>query len=201
MSVYIEAYIPVVLEQGLKTQKAVSFESTLAVTGAATFASTVAITGALTLSASVVGARHPVTASGGTTRTLTAANSGSVNLFDSAAGITYTLPAPVVGLYYDFYTSVLQTSSAHVVVTDAGTTFLSGSIAMFSGEDVTPSSTLGPKMYAANGSTHIKYTSNGTTTGGGIGTAMRFTCIAATIWFVTGIVKSPSGSLATPFST
>lgn len=139
--------------------------------------------------------------SGGTTRTLVAGGSGSINLFDSAAGITYTLPAPVVGLVFDFLWTVLQTSSAHVVVTDAGTTFLNGAVAMFSGEDVTPSNLLGPKMFAGNGTTHIKTTTNGTTSGGGIGGWMRFRCTTATIWTVTGIIKSPSGTIVTPFST
>lgn len=139
-------------------------------------------------------------ASGGTTRVLTAAGSGSENLFDSAAGITYTLPAPVVGLEFRFLWTTLQTSSAHVVVTNAGTVFLAGCIQMFSGEAVTPSSTLGPFQFAGNGSTHLRTTTNGTTTGGGIGSFLRFKCVSATIWIVTGIIKSPSGNLATPFS-
>ena len=171
------------------------------VTGNLSVSGTSTLTGAITTSAAIVGNRSTATASGGTTRTLTAANSGSLNLFDSAAGITYTLPAPVVGLYYDFLWVTLQTSSAHVVVTDAGTTLLQGSITMFSGEDVTPSSTLGPKQFAGNGSSHIKTTTNGTTTGGGIGGWMRFVCTSATKWTVTGCINSPSGSLATPFST
>ena len=66
---------------------------TLAVTGA------VALTAGLTIGGTLVGGRQAVTASGGTTRILTAANSGSLNLFDSAAGITYTLPAPSVGFW------------------------------------------------------------------------------------------------------
>lgn len=171
------------------------------VTGNLSVSGTSTLTGAITTSAAIVGNRKTATASGGTTRTLTAANSGSLNLFDSAAGITYTLPAPVVGLYYDFIWTTLQTSSAHVVVTDAGTTFLQGSITMFSGENVTPSATLGPKQFAGNGSSHIKTTTNGTTTGGGIGGWMRFVCTSATLWTVTGVINSPSGSIATPFST
>lgn len=138
--------------------------------------------------------------SGGAARVLTAADSGSTNLFDSAAGITYTLPAPVVGLNYGFLWTVLQTSSAHVVVTHAGTVFLSGAVSMFSGEAVAPSATLGPFMFAGNGASHLRTTTNGTTTGGGIGGWMHFRCTSATIWTVTGVLKSPSGNLATPFS-
>lgn len=140
-------------------------------------------------------------ASGGTARTLTASGSGTTNLFDSAAGITYTLPAPVAGMTFRFIWTVLQTSSAHVVVTDAATTFLLGAIQMFSGVDVTPSATLGPKNFAGNGSTHIKLTTNGTTTGGAIGGDIMFRALSATQWFVSGSVLSPSGSIATPFST
>jgi hypothetical protein len=140
-------------------------------------------------------------ASGGTTRTLAAADSGSINLFDSAAGITYTLPAtPVAGQNFEFIWTVTQTSSNHVVTAGAGI-FLLGAVGMFSGEDVTPSATLGPKMFAGNGTTHIKVTMNGTTTGGGAGSWLRFRALSATQWFVYGIVKSPSGSIATIFST
>jgi hypothetical protein len=66
---------------------------------------------------------------------------------------------------------------------------------------VTPSATLGPKQFAGDGSSHIKVTMNGTTLGGGIGTWLRFRCISATLWNVTGVVNSPSGTIATPFST
>lgn len=185
----IENYLPVVrLNQGLYTNLPIQTASTITTTG-------IINTGTTT------GGKNSVAASGGTTRTLTTANSGSVNLFDSAAGITYTLPVPVVGLNYRFIWTATQTSSAHVVVTDSASTFLLGGVSMFSATDVTPSSTLGPKFYAANGTTHVKYTSNGTTTGTAIGSWLQVVCVTATQWYVYGTVDSPSGSLATPFST
>ena len=143
-----------------------------------------------------------VTASGGTTRVLTSATSGSINLFDSAsAGILYTLPAPVVGLQYTFVSTVLQTGGAIKIITDAGTTLLTGAIQMYSGEKVTPSSTLGPFQFnSPAASSFISFNMNGTTTGGGIGTTVNFLCVSATAWLVTGAVVSPSGSLATPFA-
>lgn len=202
MTLYVEQYDAYASQVATwATRKNMSVGGDLAVGGTLSVTGSVALTEGITIGGTLVGDRKSVAASGGTTRILTAANSGSLNLFDSAAGITYTLPAPAVGLQYNFVTSTLQTSSAHVVVTDAGSTLLIGSVVMLSGEDVTPSATLGPKMFAANGSTHIKYTSNGTTTGGGIGTWLQFTCISATRWHVIGVVKSPSGSIATPFST
>lgn len=185
----IENYVDVVRNnQGLYTALPIQTTSTLTTTG-------IINTGTTT------GGKNAVTASGGTTRTLTTANSGSINLFDSSAGITYTLPAPAVGLNYRFIWTVTQASSAHVVVTDAGTTFLLGGVEMFSATDVTPSATLGPKFFAANGTTHVKFTSNATTTGTAIGSYLQFVCVTATQWYVYGVVDSPSGSIATPFST
>lgn len=208
MTVYLENYDPNVQQNGLNTQKAVAFGSTLAVTGAVTLATTLAVTGVATFTAAPVftaaptgQAKQSVLASSGNT-TITAATSGSMRLFDSASSTTYTLPAPVVGLYYDFLWTALETGGqAHVIVTDAGTTFVGGYITMFSDVNVTPSATLGPKAFAGDGSSHIKVSMNGTTTGGGIGTLLRFTCISATVWNVSGYVRSPSGTIATPFST
>lgn len=141
-----------------------------------------------------------VLASSGNT-TITAATSGSTRLFDSAAGITYTLPAPVVGLRYTFVWTVSQSSSNHIIVTDAGTTFIVGGNATFSATDVTPSATLGPKFFAANGSSHIKFTSNATTLGSALGSWLEFVCVSSTLWFANGVIDSPSGTIATPWST
>lgn len=145
--------------------------------------------------------KAPLIASSSAAVTLKKGQSGSTFLFDRATGTAYTLPAPAVGLVYNFYVSVLQTSGANVVVTNAASVFLTGSVITFSGEDVTPSATLGPKMFAGNGTTHIKTTTNGTTLGGGVGSWMQYHCISATVWYVTGVIKSPSGTIATPFST
>ena len=196
MAVNIEDYIPVVKYQGLNTAKAANIDGVTVDTSGNT-----AIPGNLAVTGTITGPRSVnVLASSGNT-TITAATSGSTRLFDSAAGITYTLPAPVVGLTYNFVWTVSQTSSNHIVITDAGTTFLLGGVSMFSATDVTPSATLGPKFFAANGSTHVKFTSNATTTGTAIGSWLRLTCVTATQWYVEGCIDSPSGSIATPFST
>ena len=47
----------------------------------------------------------------GASRTLLASESGATVLYDRAAGIIYTLPAPVVGLEFDFVTTVSVTGS------------------------------------------------------------------------------------------
>ena len=148
-----------------------------------------------------VGGDVQFTPSGAATVTILANQSGMTFAWDLATGVTYTLPTPQVGLHFWFITTVLQTSGADAVKAAGAGVFVNGSIVMFSGENVTPSATLGPKQFAGNGTTHIQLTQNGTTTGGGVGTWVHAVCVSSTIWNITGVVNSPSGSLATPFTT
>lgn len=128
------------------------------------------------------------------TRTLLAKESGALCLFDNAAGVVYTLPAPVIGMQFEFMTTVTITSNAAKVITNAAGVFILGDVQMMIAGAAT---TLAA---AANGTTHIAISSNGSTTGGVIGDRYRLTCISATQWVIDGFV-SGSGSLATPFST
>jgi len=160
---------------------------TLGVTGVATF------TGAPVFTAAPTGQfKVPVISGSGATVTLTAAQSGATALFDRAAGIVYTLPAPVVGLYFDFIITTTITSNSAKVITDAGTTLLQGTL--IGGVTTTPT------PFYGNASTHIAVTQNGTTTGGIFGTKLRFTCVTATLWDVQGVFQA-SGTIATPFAT
>lgn len=136
---------------------------------------------------------------GGVATTLTASQSGAVCFWDAAAGFTYTLPAPVVGLRFTFLVSVTATSSNHKLITDAGTTFLKGSV-LQAVEDTTPGANPGPKDFLFNGSTHVACTMNGTTTGGLFGTRIEVIAISSTVWAITGYVKA-SGTIATPAAT
>lgn len=129
----------------------------------------------------------------GATATLTAAQSGSTVLFDRAAGIVFTLPAPAVGLCFLFVVTVSVTSNAHEVDTDAGTTFITGGVAAI------PNSATSANSFIANGTSHIKISSNGTTTGGLKGSSFTMTCISSTVWAINGMVMG-SGTLATPFA-
>jgi hypothetical protein len=94
MSVLLEDHLPVVKYQGLNTNKAASFGSTLAVTGATAF--TVAPTGpTLRPTAS--------SAAAGATVVLTAADSGKVLINASTSGTpSWTLPAVSNGLNFTF---------------------------------------------------------------------------------------------------
>lgn len=167
---------------GFYTQKPIATESTLSVTGATS------LLGAVTQKANVI-------SGSGATVTLTAAQSGSVALFDRAAGIVYTLPSPAVGLYYDFQVLTTITSNAAKVITSAGTVLLTGSLI-----NIDTDTSNAVAAWTGDGSTHVSVSMNGTTTGGVAGTFMRFTCISATRWMVSGVIEG-SGAVATPFAT
>lgn len=139
-----------------------------------------------------------VTGSGATV-TLTSAQSGSTVVFDRAAGIVFTLPAPEVGLIYKFFVSTTITSNAAKIITSAATVYLLGNV-LSNTVAATPSANDGPKTFAGNGSTHVAISMSGTTTGGIIGTWIECECISSTIWAVRGVVCA-SGVIATPFAT
>lgn len=102
---YLEQYIPIVMQAGLRTQKAATLESTLDVTGASAF------TGIATFSAVPVfsaGTTRPVSLSAlvGATVVLTAANSGGVFINRSTSGSpSWTLPTAAAGLFFTFLVS------------------------------------------------------------------------------------------------
>src|SRR3990167_10637757 len=63
------------------------------------------------------GLHRQVIQSVGATRTLLPEESGSLCLFDRAAGVVYTLPTPVEGMYFDFMATVSVTSNAYKTIT------------------------------------------------------------------------------------
>lgn len=142
----------------------------------------------------VYGLGRQVISGVGATRTLTAAESGALCLFDRAAGVVYTLPAPVAGMYFEFATTTTITSNAAKVITGASGQYLLGTVDLLINGAATTLAAVG------NGSTHVAISSNGTTTGGVIGDFYRVTAVSSTQWVVNGQL-SGSGSLATPFAT
>jgi len=131
----------------------------------------------------------------GATRTLSVDESGSTVLFDRAAGIVYTLPLAKAGTYFDFVITTTITSNAAKVITGAGTELLIGG---YMNVDTDTSNAVA--AFTGNGSTHVAVSMNGTTTGGILGTKLRFTCLSSTRWMVEGIVQG-SGVVATSFAT
>lgn len=164
---------------------------TLAVTGTSAF------TGAVSFTVAPTGPKSP-TVVNVTAATLapTAANSGTTYTFDKVDGVTVTLPAPVVGLVYDFVVKTTVTSNSYKVITDAGTTFLAGSI-------LGSVNNTANKSWVGDGSTHLAVTqaaASTNATGGIVGSWVRFTCITTTLWNVIGLTVA-GGTPTTPFAT
>jgi hypothetical protein len=136
----------------------------------------------------------PFQSGNGATVTLTAGQSGQTLLFDRAAGIVYTLPPPFPGMTFDFVYTTTITSNAGTVVTAAGTQFIVGVIHTAISGGATGSD------WACNGTSHIKVTSNGTTSGGILGGRLHFTAVSTTLWQVDGLLIG-SGTEVTPCST
>lgn len=142
-----------------------------------------------------VNTKTPIISGLGATRTLSVDETGSTVLLDRAAGIVLTLPLAVPGLVYDFIVTTSVTSNSYKVITGAATEFLIGG---YTNVDTDTSNAVA--VFTGNGSTHIAVTSNGTTTGGLVGTHLRFTCLSTTRWEVEGIMLG-AGIVATAFAT
>lgn len=142
----------------------------------------------------VVQSGQNVISGSGATRTLNANESGSLCLFDRAAGIVYTLPTAKVGTYFDFVITTTVTSNAAKIITGAETELLIGG---YTNVDTDTSNAVA--VFTGNGSTHVAVSMNGTTTGGILGTKLRFTCLSSTRWMVEGIVQG-AGIVATAFA-
>jgi hypothetical protein len=130
----------------------------------------------------------------GATRTLTA-ESGALVLLDKADGIVVTLPAPAVGLQFEFLATVSRTSGSYKVITDAASTFLVGAVLI--GDTTIATS---GDVFTANGTDVVAITQDGDTKGGLLGTRFSLTCISATQWAIHGVLHG-AGTLADPFTT
>jgi hypothetical protein len=135
---------------------------------------------------------RPVISGEGATRTLLATESGSLVLFDRGAGIVYTLPAPVVGVEFEFLTTVIGTL-AYSIVTDAATTFIGGGLA-YIGAGAAESD-----IFAATIASDVRIDLDAATTGEEVGSRFTLTCLSATTWGVGGYVAG-TGTGTTPFA-
>lgn len=139
------------------------------------------------------GQHRQVIADAVATRTLLPKEAGALCMIDSAAGVIYTLPAPVIGMEFNFAVSVTRTSNAHKIITSAATEFLNGGV--FLGNSAAATG----EFFAADGTTIRALSSNGTTTGGIIGDFYTVTAISTTVWFIRGVLNQ-TGTAATPFA-
>ncbi len=142
----------------------------------------------------VVGNRPTIRASVSGAYALLNADSGALVYWDQAAGVTYTLPAPKLGMWFEFIVTVTITSAAAKVITDAATSFLLG------GFRQSTDTTFTEATHLANGTTIRAWSGNGTTTGGVVGDTLIVSAASATVWMVMGR-GSATGAEATPFAT
>jgi hypothetical protein len=140
--------------------------------------------------------RRPVVEDGASV-VLSAADSGALCIFDKIDGALFTLPTPAIGLWYEFIVIASVTSNSMKVITDAGTTFIIGSVDM-----VDTDTTFTHTNQDANGSSHVSVTmaaASTNSTGGIKGTRFTLTCRTATTWAIHGQINH-AGSVATPFA-
>lgn len=164
------------------------------------------ITGDLTVSgATSVEAfnfKRQVTDTGGAFATpivLTAAQSGRVILVDDAAGLDFTLPAIAaaqIGTTFEFLVTVSITSNSFRVTAATGD-LLNGAVLLI--DDTAVYTAPQGVVVKPDFVNDLIMTMNGTTTGGKVGTKIKFTALTITQWFVEGLACG-SGVLATPFS-
>ena len=140
------------------------------------------------------GMHREIIQSVGATRTLLAEESNALCLFDRAAGVVFTLPAPVEGMQFEFLATVAVTSNAYKVITNSASVFLLGAVM---GGSLTVADS--GDVFQANGTTHRAISMAGSTTGGLVGTRFKVTCISATQWLIEGGYVG-SGTLADPFA-
>ncbi len=133
-------------------------------------------------------------------RTLQRSESGNTILFDRAAGIAITLPKAQEGLKFRFVTTVALTSNAYSIVCEGSFAFMvgkvNGTVEGTSAGEWYPAN----RSHFANGSTHVGISSNGTTTGGLVGSIIELECLSPSLWLITGTLAC-SGVPATPFTT
>lgn len=123
---------------------------------------------------------------------LTPQQSGATILLDIATGGTITLPAPQVGLWYDFFATVSVTSNNYKVASGVPTALMLGSIWE------TVAAGTGTQFFP-NASSNTAITMAGTTKGGLQGTCFQVACLSATVWSIDG-TNVASGTIVNPFT-
>lgn len=170
--------------------------STSSTTGAFTTAGGVGIAQDLFVGGTING-KQTIDVAGGVFATpiqLTTAQSGKKIVVADAAGLAYLLPAIAtadIGTWFEFFVTVSVTSNSFKVTSATGD-LMAGSIYL---SDDTAAYTAPQGIVQKPAGTFLIMTMNGTTSGGKIGTRVRFTATSATQWFVEGVANG-SGNLS-----
>ena len=132
------------------------------------------------------------------TRLIQPSESGDLFLFDSADGIAYTLPTAVVGLKYSFLTTVSVTAAdTYSLLTSTATAgdFFAGAVLLCVEGSAAQNDT-----YFCDGAADLGVVSNGSTTGGLIGSWYEVECLTTAVWSIKAVIAG-SGTLTTPLTT
>ena len=128
------------------------------------------------------------------TKTLTAADSGTVFGFNLAAGITVTLPTPAAGIQYQFLVETTFTGTAKIktVLTDGTEGFL-GTAVLYDAGVASDNQSFNPA--ASNDVIDLGKVEQGWLTGGWI----KLTGVNTTTWWVEAFLMGDA-TLETPFT-
>lgn len=123
--------------------------------------------------------------------------SGALIVNNALTGAVYTLPTPVAGMWFEFFTLLTVTSNEYKVITKTiGSEFILGAV-VATHATVASSGTAYP---AITGDSFVSHNQNGTDTGGVVGDTLMLTAISTTRWIATGW-SVQTGSTAVPWST
>lgn len=126
--------------------------------------------------------------------TLTEADNGALLSFNLAAGYTITLPTgAAIGTWFDVTVDTTVTSGVARLACATGDFFVGTILQIID-------TTFAPTVRTANGTSHLAWEGNGTTTGGIIGDKMFVIKDSATTWRISGL-NTATGAEATPFKT
>lgn len=136
---------------------------------------------------------------GTTAYQLKARQSGALIVNNALTGAVYTLPTPVPGMWFEFWTQIACTSNSYKVITKTiASEYILGVLTAFEAfAELNDSGTAYPSVTAtANVSVNL----NGTTSGGLPGDNFILTAISTTRWIAHG-QNIQSGSTGTPWAT
>ena len=124
-----------------------------------------------------VSARHEVVT---TTNVITADETGKTFYLHSATDFVSTLPAPAIGLEFEFIVKTAATTTAHTIVTNAGADVIYGAVATADG------------LASVLASAEDKISLTKTATGGIVGDCCTVKS-DGTNWYVKGLVSVAAG--------
>lgn len=149
------------------------------------------------LGTDVVSYRKPIVSLTSATKTATVMESGTMFVFNRAAGIVLTLPASAdIGTYFDIMVGTTLTSNFYTINTATPASELLVGKIISCATDNSNATTAYPALV---GSSYVSVDMDATTTGGVKGDSIRFTKINDTTWEVYGNINA-SGVVATPFA-